>query len=668
MEERPPHRQRKRFSPQPVQSGFRTNRPPNELDSEGTSSPASNAAESSTSPPYGRQSQSSTKTDPSSSGTIEPSQTKLDHQPPPMCLLPEDKAAPAPPKARRRFTPQPVEKTKRQKRSDSIGLIMLPEDRTDVSTLNGQSIDHGSLQVARSFVAKKRPVRKGHSFTIPSLKTIRSLSDSEPENPANPSPPSLSYSPTTGSDDTMHTSTGRSRPRANHDAPKPTSSENEDDSFEGYIRALAAVSSERQYGYQDGMDAVYVNSEVHEPVRHYDIGDESPPPETATPRPNRRRPDKVPISEREDSYAEAALDMQMRLPEINEPEETIARKRTQEGSRWDGPFGGSTFGQDLKAALGTSVARSRREDLELEAMRTAAKAPLAGGDLQFVRCASPIPTRLVVEHDARTLHQNRAVGGGGLWGGYCVDRSAATTPQSSNLAGAKLHGAALDDRNVCELASKKAATAAEQNRKLTDAEIEAEFTDEFCTQVYNYLSLGYPCMARPYDQELSRIAEVEIQSLRTGDWDPATEEFDPTGRSRGRALRMRGYVGLPEGHSADNHHLHHHHHHYGHGHDHNGVNGRTNGVAGRKSSKLSADIWAQIEEDEAEEEEAVAGEEAGRVQGEADPRWQALKKYVHWWAHRLGRSGDTQHSFGVGRSPEKVDGTVGGDRRGSWGQ
>ncbi|KAJ5490591.1 hypothetical protein N7453_011416 [Penicillium expansum] len=47
--------------------------------------------------------------------------------------------------------------------------------------------------------------------------------------------------------------------------------------------------------------------------------------------------------------------------------------------------------------------------------------------------------------------------------------------------------------------------------------IEAEFHNGFVTQIYNYLSLGYPCLARCYDYELSRISGISIEDLRRDD-------------------------------------------------------------------------------------------------------------------------------------------------------
>jgi len=47
--------------------------------------------------------------------------------------------------------------------------------------------------------------------------------------------------------------------------------------------------------------------------------------------------------------------------------------------------------------------------------------------------------------------------------------------------------------------------------------ITEEFGDDFVTQVYNYLSLGYPSMARPFDDELSKISKISVYELRQDD-------------------------------------------------------------------------------------------------------------------------------------------------------
>jgi hypothetical protein len=56
---------------------------------------------------------------------------------------------------------------------------------------------------------------------------------------------------------------------------------------------------------------------------------------------------------------------------------------------------------------------------------------------------------------------------------------------------------------------------------VNDYEIErgiiASYPDTFITQVFNYLSLGYPALARPFDEELAKISRISIADLRQDD-------------------------------------------------------------------------------------------------------------------------------------------------------
>ncbi|KAK3984311.1 hypothetical protein QBC44DRAFT_17833 [Cladorrhinum sp. PSN332] len=58
-----------------------------------------------------------------------------------------------------------------------------------------------------------------------------------------------------------------------------------------------------------------------------------------------------------------------------------------------------------------------------------------------------------------------------------------------------------------------------QEKAAADLEekIAAEFDDKFVTQVYNYLSLGYPATARMYDEELSKISRISVEELEKDD-------------------------------------------------------------------------------------------------------------------------------------------------------
>ena len=51
----------------------------------------------------------------------------------------------------------------------------------------------------------------------------------------------------------------------------------------------------------------------------------------------------------------------------------------------------------------------------------------------------------------------------------------------------------------------------------SEEEIDHEFGDAFVTQIYNYLSLGFPCIARFYDPELSKVSGISLEELRQND-------------------------------------------------------------------------------------------------------------------------------------------------------
>ncbi|KAH6622604.1 hypothetical protein F5144DRAFT_334578 [Chaetomium tenue] len=50
-----------------------------------------------------------------------------------------------------------------------------------------------------------------------------------------------------------------------------------------------------------------------------------------------------------------------------------------------------------------------------------------------------------------------------------------------------------------------------------EEQIAAEFDEHFVSQVYNYLSLGYPATARQYDGELAKISRIPVAELEKGD-------------------------------------------------------------------------------------------------------------------------------------------------------
>lgn len=196
--------------------------------------------------------------------------------------------------------------------------------------------------------------------------------------------------------------------------------------------------------------------------------------------------------------------------------------------------------------------RANREDAEMRCMRNAAAPPMLGKDLKFRLTPSPQQTRLEPDHPysfgRRPEEKQRDVTGAtGLWNGYCSAKanqdetptdyhrmrliatpnepSTPVEPSSgSNVAAmarschtSQSSGAPPQQSEPHLLSGIDEGLCKERARKNLEERIRTEFNDGFVTQVYNYISLGYPATARAFDEELSRISGVAVSELRKDD-------------------------------------------------------------------------------------------------------------------------------------------------------
>ncbi|KAK4173513.1 hypothetical protein QBC36DRAFT_55842 [Triangularia setosa] len=127
-----------------------------------------------------------------------------------------------------------------------------------------------------------------------------------------------------------------------------------------------------------------------------------------------------------------------------------------------------------------------------------------------------------------------------------------------------------------------------------EEKISTEFDDKFVTQVYNYLSLGYPATARLYDEELSKISRIPAEELERDD-DAIMENLWGT-----------------EAHSHSQ------------SSDSQSQNSDDSGPrrAGGKRIKATGHIMLDSEEQDNVKEE------------DRCPRWKALKLYIYEWARQ----------------------------------
>lgn len=330
--------------------------------------------------------------------------------------------------------------------------------------------------------------------------------------------------------------------------------ESGDDRFSGYLLELAAKTAEKQLREQ--ALAAFPNSDVHHPVEHFydrEIDTSSDDEEAVG-------VGLLPHERLSNSVRRKSTEVGWEAREMQRHQEHLARLREEETLRLLAAEANQPTFKDPFWTNGMTVKNGPigdpEKEAELERMRSAASPPMLGSNLVFRTCPSPKATKFETDQRANVTHK-RDEHGGGLWGGYCVadDESqylspvlrgppmlatpvneredifaasfAHETPGRKSRPGSATPGkggvhllSGLDERLAAEAAKSKMQEALEQ-----------EFNDKFVTQVYNYLSLGYPSLARQYDEELSKISRIPEEELCKDD-----NQSD-----------VQGHIGLVEG-------------------------------------------------------------------------------------------------------------------------
>ncbi|KAL8921250.1 MAG: hypothetical protein Q9172_004130 [Xanthocarpia lactea] len=223
--------------------------------------------------------------------------------------------------------------------------------------------------------------------------------------------------------------------------------------------------------------------------------------------------------------------------------------------------------QTKNQAAKNNVIGGLQKDDQMKPMHKAASPPMAGQNLKFPKCQSPRQTRLDVgQHPGVSLHVGTSVsrehsglwtppGGAsrqnsksGLWMGVCALSAQKPVGPAIIQTGLLTPAVERDDPfNPQGQASTKtlppSPPISDGSSKIScldeilnrEKAIEEDFDDSFVTQVYNYLSLGYPALARKYDHELSKITRIPMDNLRQDD----------------THTNAKGYVGAPEGTGCD---------------------------------------------------------------------------------------------------------------------
>lgn len=248
------------------------------------------------------------------------------------------------------------------------------------------------------------------------------------------------------------------------------------------------------------------------------------------------------------------------------PRQTVATSQFAQDAAFGRPRGafGRFYGYQNQ---GGNNAQDKAAEKALFRLRTQKSPPMAGKDLTFRMCPSPKQTKLESDQAwdvaaGSNVELNRdSTGQQGLWRGYCYTsnkggEAMAPTPRQPAMimtpmmpatpyehsdpyaaTGGTLapypvsaEPASLSPKQAPEHRSRGSQAKGlhmlmgldqrlqqEKAAAELDERIAAEFNDQFVTQVYNYLSLGYPATARAFDEELSKISRIPTDELEKED-------------------------------------------------------------------------------------------------------------------------------------------------------
>ncbi|KAI1204550.1 uncharacterized protein F4807DRAFT_454598 [Annulohypoxylon truncatum] len=337
-----------------------------------------------------------------------------------------------------------------------------------------------------------------------------------------------------------------------------------DEEFSGYLLAVAAREAQRQRELEAAM-AAFPNGVRPEGVEHFLVRDNS---EDDDPLDERLRHGTSQLLRRKESdpgwavkemraHAEKLAQARQERMGMDENLDPMDIAPPPADPLWTTSAFRTSFDEEMRDAPSPVVSAS--SPALLARMRMAASPPMLGGDLTFRICPSPKQTRMEPSQrycadNKPEEHRRDVTGTTGLWRGYCSAKANITvetahtgpnllmTPQeqaspndpfsaaftasmsiSGVMTGTQSPGAASptnrhsQQRGLYMLTGLDERLRKEKARKELEERIAAEFDDAFVTQVYNYISLGYPATARAFDLELSKISGIDLEELRKDD-------------------------------------------------------------------------------------------------------------------------------------------------------
>lgn len=446
------------------------------------------------------------------------------------------------------------------------GMVLEHNGESGHATASHHLLFSSELRKERS-PADGRPTSRSsfrsHSFRCPDLDTIES-SESERESTSS----SLSTSPAEGSPlTTSDTSFDQVYKHATRIR------ESVDENFGHYLLQLEARKAEQRL--QEQALAAFPNSDFHEPVQHYVGEDEGSDDMDIDDRPAtwdghdedlfmdiRRRESTKGNWEQEEMQRHAE-----KLEQERNAAKTTAKQPTMSPSPWWNP--GSTLPTQPDNELSSMRDRARPPMLGMDLTFPRCPSPeparfdvtQGSTTLRNQMCylteaaeqsmklseeeaglwhAPETPENKRVSTWQSPNHSARSTQDKGLWGGFCFGSGEEPTPSGlappsgpTGLMTPMLENVNPFEQSLVVPRGPGIMTPPTPPMSLSgglgrldsilvderelDELMERDYPDSFITQVYNYLSLGYPSLARPFDEELAKISRVSISELRQDD-------------------------------------------------------------------------------------------------------------------------------------------------------
>ncbi|KAI1917133.1 hypothetical protein LOZ61_000650 [Ophidiomyces ophidiicola] len=443
----------------------------------------------------------------------------------------------------KKFLPQLIETAKRSFRQDNTyNSYGFPQSRNIIrtSSLNPRLRHETESRFSYANLVCRRETRR-HSFRVPDLPAIPSSSSEE----------SL-HSPISSLATSPNLSTPRNVPPREAD---PHVYDNTPDSFID-VNFYSLPDNTQEKLLQDQALAAFPNEQVHQQVSHFAIDPEDED-DTAD------DDSSVEIAFRRMSFdqtrfrRQSSVDLTWELEEMRRhKEESVMRAREQRFALGQSNFSAAAIAS--KRAIDDSKILSRlkidvtagfQKGTEAATKDRAVRPPMLGNDIVFPQCESPQTSRCESDQHSSSHYSEdseqqephlsplwapkmnlNACQEPGLWHSTCKkpsglflpspkitifetrpDNSSNETPAACTVTSTTCLAVPTAKPRYCEAKKSK-----ESIRSLEEM-IEHEFNDEFITQIYNYLSLGYPCLARDYDEEISSVTNIPVEELRKDD-------------------------------------------------------------------------------------------------------------------------------------------------------